>query len=79
MGPDTSVLLDGLAGAMFGGLVTAGAVWATLRHEVRRGAEDRAEGKAGAATSRAAQAEDAAIEAATVALGRLQGACMAFR
>ena len=63
---------------MLGGLVTAGAVWATIRHEVRRGAEDRAEVDARAAKSRAAQAEEAAIEAATVALGRLQGACMAF-
>lgn len=78
MGPDASVLLDGLAGAMFGGLVTAGAVWATIRHEVRRGAEDRAEVDAAATKSRAALAEDAAVEAATVALGRLQGACMTF-
>lgn len=78
MGPDASVLLDGLAGAMFGGLVTAGAVWATIRHEVRRGAKERAEADAGAGKSRAAQAEDDAVEAAIVALGRLQGACMAF-
>jgi hypothetical protein len=78
MGPDASVLLDGLAGAVLGGFVTAGAVWATIRHEVRRDAEDRAEADAAAAKNRAAQAEDAAVEAATVALGRLQGACMAF-
>lgn len=78
MGSEASVLLDGLIGAMLGGFVTAGAVWATIRHEVRRGREDRAEVEARAAKSRAAQAEDAAVEAATIALGRLQGACIAF-
>lgn len=43
VGPQASVPLDGMAGAILDGLVADGAVWATIRHELRRGAENRTE------------------------------------